>query len=382
MSTSTFKSFLILASLIALIGCQSVNVGSVELGQSSNKQITILDNPEKITYEKSSIDALVRLDDVRGMDWISEDEIIVDKENTDFPPEEAEGAQWYPHNLYIQSLQSGAQTALYPENRNQGFAQVSPDKSKLFYKTFDLQANTGQGYLMDIPTRKTFAFTERDAMEVGNGRWVDNNSLVYASIEGTIYFANVDIPQPKKLIETRIPFISNISYLNNKLYYTTPYNDKNTANLLFGSPKEKQVASSLDKVLSVVPSPDDQKLAIVRRIKSGAVELLITDLQGNILTAVAQDSQIFGTAWSPDGTRLAYAALGYSGVLRGIYVADESTGLSNALSVDIKFISDTLQWSPTGNRLMITSTQPDEQKNRNRFVTYLVRVNASSNTKR
>ncbi|MCD9023991.1 hypothetical protein [Cohnella silvisoli] len=355
--------------LIVLIGCQRQETDGRNVQQTDDKQITVKDNPEKTTYDETAVDDLVRLDDVRGMDWLSEDAIIVDRENTTFPPEEAEGAKWYPHNLYTRSLLTNEQTPLYPENRNQGFAQVSPDRSKLFYKTFDLTSNTGQGYLMDLTTRHTAAFTDKDAMDIQNGRWVDNNSVVYATIDGTIYLANAENTVPRKLLETGIPFVSNVAYMNDQLYYTTL---KGT--VLSQELDKKPLKTSLNNVQWIIPSPDEQRLAIVRRIKSGEVELLITDLQGTTLHAVAQDSQIYGSAWSPDGTRLAYASYAPNGTVRGIYVADTSTGLSTPLSVDIKFIGDPLHWSPTGTRLMITATELDEQKSRNRFVTYLVRA--------
>jgi len=355
--------------LILLLGCQSMDTGNREARQISNKRITVLDNPEITTYEESTVDALTRLDNVRGMDWLSEDELIVDRENTSFTPEKADGEKWYPHNLYIHSLLSGEQTALIPENRNQGYAQISPDRSKLFYKTFDLQASTGQAYLMDIATRRSFAVTDKDALDIQNGRWVDNSSIIYATIEGKIFLANLADPIPKMLLETQNPFVSNVAYMDDKLYYTNL-----DGNLLTSPIKKKPTYSMISNVLSMVPSPDEQRLAIVRRIKSGGVELVITDLQGSIQTAIAQDTQIYGAAWSPDGKRLAYASYNSNGIVRGIYVADSTTGLSTPLPLDIKFIADPLHWSPTGSRLMISATQPDDTKRRNEFVTYLARV--------
>jgi TolB protein len=355
--------------LVFLLGCQSQEASVLNGPQTDTKKVTVMDNPEKTSYGESIVDAIVRLEDVRGMDWLNEDEIIIDRENTDFVPEKADGAQWYPHNIYVHSLLTNEQSPLHAENRNQGFAQVSPDRSKLFYKTFDLQASTGQGYLMSIPTRETVAVTDKDAMDVQNGRWVDNDSIIYASMEGMIYLTNVENHVPKKLLDTPIPFVNDVTYMNDKLYYTTL-----KGNLLSGPLNKKPINSDLDNVVWMVPSPDEQRLAIVQRIKSGNMELLITDLNGTVLTTIAQDAQIYGTAWSPDGTKLAYSGITPNGTVRGIYVADTSTGLSTALPVDVKFIADPLHWSPTGNRLMISSTQPNEQQKRNLFVTYLVRV--------
>jgi TolB protein len=258
-------------------------------------------------------------------------------------------------------------------NEHQGFAQVSPDRTRVFYKTFYLQSNTGKGYFLDLPSMKSKAFTEADAMEVQSGRWVDNDSVVYATIDGKIYMAGADSQeQPRLLLDSTIPFVNNVAYMDGKLYYSAL---KGTlfASTLTGN----SVALPIDNVVWMVPSPDEQRLAVVNRLKSGQMELLITDLQGKVLKAIAQDNQIYGTAWSPDGNSIAYAGITDNGTVRGIYLADLVTGLSTPLTVDVKFIADPLHWSPTGTRLMVSTTQPDEKNKRNRFVTFLVRVNSN-----
>ncbi|WP_256759837.1 hypothetical protein [Cohnella sp. WQ 127256] len=369
MSLNKFTSWIGLVFLLFLVGCQQQEVTNREENRASDKYITVMDNPEKTTYEKSVVDSIVRLDDVRGMDWLSEEKIIIDRENHNYLPEKAEGSEWYPHNLYTYSLLTNVQTPLHPANENQGYAQVSPDRTKVFYKTYSLQSNTGKGLTYDITTGKATAFTDTDAMDIQNGRWVDNDSIVYATIDGTIYTADAGNSSPRKLLDSANPFTSNIAYMNDHLFFTSLKGALMTSTLE-GEPDILPISN----VVWMVPSPDEQRLAIVRKVKSGAMELLITDLQGTILQAIAQDSQIYGTSWSPDGNKLAYAAITPNGTVRGIYVADASTGIPSALSVDIKFIADPLNWSPTGNRLMVSATQPDEQQSRNRFMTYLVRV--------
>ncbi|WP_239618209.1 hypothetical protein [Cohnella mopanensis] len=367
-SLNTTK-WVIIALMLLLYGCQQQGTTDKEELLIQGKAITVMDNPEQTSYDKTEIHALVRLNNVRGMDWLSENDILVDRENHDFTPEQAEGIEWYPHNLYVQSLSSPEQTPLLPANENQGSAQVSPDRSKIFYKTYSLQSNTGQGHILDIPSGQTTTFTDFDAMNLDNGRWIDNDSVVYATIDGKIYRADANRTTPTLLKNTEIPFANNIAYLNNQVIYSS------LKGALITSPLNlKPELLPIDNVVWMVPSPDEQRLAIVRKIESNETELIITDLKGKVLQAIAQDSQIYGTAWSPDGNKLAYAGITSNGTVRGIYVADASTGLSTILSLDIKFIADPLRWNPTGNRLMVSATQPDEQQSRNRFVTYLVRI--------
>lgn len=162
-------------------------------------------------------------------------------------------------------------------------------------------------------------------------------------------------------------FVTNLAVINDELIYTLQ-----NGQLVSRVTSSNAIKIPLTNVVWMVPSVDEKQLAIVRRIKSGAMELLITDLRGNILSAIAQDSQIYGAAWSPNGTKLAYSSIKPNGTVRGIYVADTATGLSSHLSVDVKFIADPIRWSPTGNQIMITSAQPSNWPNE--FVTFLVRV--------
>ncbi|QMV40849.1 TolB family protein [Cohnella cholangitidis] len=359
----------VLALALLLSGCQQQGTTDKEELQIEGKTITVMDNREIASYEKTETHALVRLNDVRGMDWLSENELLIDKENRDFKPEQIEGSEWYPHNIYVHSLSSAVQTPLIPANENQGYAQASPDRTKIFYKTFSLQSNTGQGHILDIPSGRITTYTDIDAMTIDNGRWVDNDSIVYGTIDGKLYLADSARSSARMLVDTKIPFANNIAYLDDQVIYSSLKGD-----LMSNSLIDDPAAFKIDNVVWMVPSPDEQRLAIVRKISSGEAELIITDMQGNVLQAIAQDTQIYGTAWSPDGNKLAYAGITSNGTVRGVYVADASTGLSSPLSLDIKFIADPLRWNPTGNRLMVSATQTDEQRNRNRFITYLVRI--------
>ena len=358
-----------LASMLLLTGCGSQWGTSREEIEIAGQTITVLDNPEQASYEKTEINQFVRLDNVRGTDWLSDEKLLVDRENRDRKPERAEGATWYPRNVYVHELSTGLETAIAASDSNQGYALASPDKTKVFYKSFSLQSHTGQGIVANLATGQSAAFTDEDAIAVDNGRWVDNDSLVYATIQGDIFEWNTDRGRPNLLLESGEMFPGNPALLGDRLFYTTLQGA-----LMIQSPNESVRVESSSDVVWMVPSPDEQRLAVVSRFRGGKMELTVTDLQGNVLHAIAQDTQIYGLAWSPDGNRLAYAGITPNGTVHGIYVADASTGQSVPLSLDIKFIADPLRWNPSGNRLMVTSTLPDEQQDRNRFVTYLVKA--------
>jgi len=358
-----------LASLLLLAGCGPQWGSDREQYEVAGRTITVLDNPEETSYGKTEINELVRLDDVRGNDWLSDDKLLVDRENREMKPERVDGLDEYPRNVYVHDLSTGFESPLAASMENQGFAMVSPDRTKVFFKTFSPQSYTGQGHISDLVSGISVSFTYEDAIAVDNGRWVDNDSIVYSTIQGKIYEWRSDLSQPRILIDAEKMFPGNLAFLDRNLFFTTPKGD-----LIVQSSDEKVRVGSEGDVVWMIPSPDEQRLAIVNRFRNGKMVLRITDLQGNVLQEIAQDSQIFGLAWSPDGNRIAYAGITPNGTVRGIHVADVATGKSTLLSLDVKFIADPLRWNPSGNRLMVTSTVPDEQQNRNRFVTYLVRV--------
>ncbi|MFC4596997.1 hypothetical protein [Cohnella hongkongensis] len=357
------------ASLLLLSGCGLQWNSDREQIEVSGQTITVLDNPEPSSYERTEMDELVRLDDVRGTDWLSDDRLLIDRENREMKPRRAEGASEYPRNVYVHELSTGAETPIAASAGHQGYAWVSPDRTKVFYKSYFPQAGTAKGYVADLAAGWTTAFTGNDEIAVDNGRWIDNESILYANLQGEIYEWRADGPAQRLLSNSGEKFPGNLALVGDRLMYTTL-----SGELVQLSPDEKTLIQVRGSVVWMVPSPDEQRLAIVSRIRSGDMELVITDLKGNVLHAIAQDSQLYGLAWSPDGIRLAYAGITPNGTVRGIYVADAATGLSASLSLDIRFIADPLRWNPSGNRLMVTSALPDEHRNRNRFVTYLIRV--------
>lgn len=372
-----------LAALAALTAVVAVGNGCAARGQDAGREvvkevgndITVLDNPVSLTYEQAHASAIVRIDDVRGTDWLSDDAIIVSKENKDVSPTAAEGTSWYPTKLYVRTLDGGKETPLTggDANVNQGYALLSPNRAYLFYKTFDLQSNTGKGYILDMATSQSRSFTGADAMELQNGLWIDNDSLLYSDLSGAVNEVSVGADgslDSELLLQTRSPFLNNLAYIGNRLYYSN-----GSGILLVDAFRTDNTAAVLLKnVVWMTPSPDGSQLAVVRRVRSGAMELVVTDVQGKVVQALAQDFQIYGAAWSPDGTRLAYSGLTENGTARGIYVADVAEGSSAELQVDVKFISDPLRFSPSGDRLLISTTVPDENRGVNRFVTYLVAV--------
>lgn len=363
---------------VALSGCLYAGQPDRTVYDIAGRRITVIDYSEPALYANTAPLSLVRIEDARGMDWIGEDEIVIGRPNPDVPKERARGATDAPQNLYVLAVADQRLSPLAPENAHQGYAQASPDRKKLFYKTFDPQARTGRGYILNLSSRDAFAFTEGDGMDVLDGRWAGNDAIVYTAPDGTVHFAHANGSQTKVLRRRDSQAApdaepsstgSVAAFASGSLFFTG-----RDGQLSVLSARGHAEAPALRNVVSMIPSPAGDRLALVQTVAGGEMELIVADLEGNRLSSVAREAQIYGTAWSPDGSKLAYAAIAANGTVGSVQVANLAAGISAPLPVDIRFISDPLRWSPSGARLMIPAARSDEAQSRSPFVTFLVQV--------
>ncbi|WP_276354109.1 TolB family protein [Cohnella caldifontis] len=328
--------------------------------------VVVLDNPESASFGASEAQPLVRLDGVRGADWLTDDLLLVSKENPNGQPTAEEGTEYRPLNLYARNLATGEDTALAPGPDNQGFAVASPDRSRIFYKTFDLQSTVGTGYVMDLKTRRSIRVTQRDELELTSGVWLDDRTILYAAMDGRLVLVSADGTEKKSWSDPEVPRIGNLSAAGGKVIYSAPYG------VLFSYDPETGKRTVVGKnAVWASPSADGKKLAVVRKIRGGSMELSVADADGGNRAAIAQDAQIFGLAWTPAGERLAYAGIEPSGKTRGVYVSDIAKGTTAALPIDANFIADAPRWSPSGDRLMVTAAVVRGDGGKPSFVTYL-----------
>ncbi|TJY42315.1 hypothetical protein E5161_09960 [Cohnella pontilimi] len=349
-------------------GC-GISGGSGAEGNSpapSHSDITILPNPENTSYGTTTVEPLVRIEGVRGSEWLSDDLLVVSKENPDGQPVTVEGTEYRPLNLYAHTVSTGEEEALSPGPENQGYALANPGRRLIFYKTFDWQSNTGTGYVMDLQTRKSVRITEKDELELTNGVWLDERTILYSSMDGRLISVSADGMDRKQWPDPKASMLGNLSAQGGKIYYTTPPGLLLASDI--GSGERNVVGKN---VVWAAPSAAGEKLGIVNRIKSGTMELYVTDADGGNRRSIAQDNQIFGVAWNEAGDRLAYSAIEPSGTTKGVYVADPLAGTSVTLPIDIKYIADAPRWSPSGDRLMITDTLIGNDRSKPAFVTYL-----------
>jgi TolB protein len=118
----------------------------------------------------------------------------------------------------------------------------------------------------------------------------------------------------------------------------------------------------------VIPSPSENKFAIVRKITQTKRELFITYSKGRKAVTLAKCTQIFGSSWSPNSDTLAFSVISEDKGERGLFVVDVKSKKITQLSTDLDEVSGPITWSPSGNKLLVSKVK----NNKNEFVAYVL----------
>ncbi|MNN17310.1 translocation protein TolB [compost metagenome] len=352
-------------ALVLTTACSSGNTESRQVVDKSGTQITVMDNTSESVYTKLKLEGIDKVEGVRGMDWVSEDVIAVDKENRNLTPQMIEGTERYPHNLYLHNLSSGEETALQEGDKNYGSAQLSPDKKHILYK--EAEDVVGLGYIMNLGTGASVKVDEAP-FRLEEGEWTDDGHVIFPSMDGTVYRADVQGVK-ETVMKPGEAYVHEVGQSGNIIYYVTGEDMQLSAY----DTETKQTKVLKKSVAWVIPSPDGSKLAIVKRTKPGEMVLVLCDSEGNEQSELASGQQVFGTSWSPDGSKLAYSLIAENPAddQNGVFITTLETGEQTPLLGDIE-IADQLRWSPSGKKLLASSAVLKD--NAFQITTYVIRL--------
>ena len=365
------KKMMIGSAIVILVisstGCGVQPQTDRQVIDGNNKQITVLDGPVPGTDQTVAVEQLQKVPGIRGMDWLDGDTILATKANTERMPQVIEGKERYPVNLVSYTLTDGSETVLQPADEDQHAGMLSPDKRFLFYKV--MEESIGFGYLRHMETGDILPVTERqtpdELIEGYEGEWLDSEHVLFPTMSGKIYTADIE-GHTEMLADTGDLTVHDVHKIGDRLYYI------GSGQQLYIQEGEEPARLLMEQVIWVIPSPDHQSLAMVRRTREGEMTLYLTDLDGKDKAVLSKGMQIFGTAWSRDGTRLAYNLINAENGTSGLYVADAVTGNVTQVTVDLEDISNQLQWSPSGEYLM-AATMIREADGYNP-VTYIIKL--------
>lgn len=323
--------------------------------EKPNQKLTVLEDTDKQKNNQVTLEKVERIENALGLDWLSNEAILVARENTQLKQIPIEGSLMYPRNLNAFNLGNKEFSLLRNDSAIQGGALVSPDGKHIFYQNF-IEA-MGTGFITDAAGKSTTQVTGSGDSSIFNGQWVNNQQILLQNQTGKIYLADTS-GQQETLLTIKMPIANNVAVVDKKLYYNKPNGQLFVVDL-----QTKESKQLKDNVVWVIPAPKGDGLALVKRTGETSMTLVLTDMEGNDQTYLSEGTQVFGTSWSPDQTKIAYTVISEGPGLNGLFVADVKTGKITQLSADIGYAAGQVRWSPDSKKLVVANFEAKGDKN-------------------
>lgn len=357
------KNMLIIASIaviLTLSACATKPEPDRQIVQAGGNKITVIKSDNASISNELALQKICPIKDVRAFEWLDENTILISKANKDYPKVLTEGGMIYPQNLYLYNLKTSEAKLILGSKNSMGYAMLSPDKKHVFYKE---GVENLTGFILSLETKQKIQVSPLDSIYPTEGQWIDNDNVVFSILpEGKIYTADTKGKLTQLAIANGIA--SNTMKIKNDLYYSV------------GEKLYKQQVNSSDikllreDVVWILPSPNQSQFALVKHNAKTKRTLTLSDLNGIELKTYAEGTQIMGTSWSNDGSKLAYTVASENNHDAGLFVVDTLSGKVVQLCVDIQYISDSVKWSPSGKRLLASNVITEN--NERSFVSYII----------
>jgi len=351
------KSIIALVSAICIVSSTGCTNTAEEKDRSTKVQqsdVVVEEMVENKEVTKKDI-VLKKIDQYRNMrfsDWLSGNEILMTKGNDRLEPIFMDSGEISPQNLYIFDLESSSDKILIEEEFHHGNGMFSPDKKHIFY--VQCIESCGTGFIVDAQGNNGVQVSGVEDIFVGEGMWLDNENVIFADLYKNILLANVNGTVNNLLKAEDAQYISNPVKIGNSIYYLDGWN------MMVFNLDNEETKLVKENVWEIIPSPDLSQFILVKN--SGTErELIFTDLEGNELASFAKGTQICGTSWSPDQSKIAFAVQSNEVDRAGLFVVDISTRNKVFISRDISLISDSIKWSPSGKKLGLSNVNINEE---------------------
>lgn len=363
-----------MASLLCMIlisGCSFLEADPYTDLQIGDRTIKVMDNPNDVVYNQFILEKVERYPDLRGMDWLNEEEVLVVASHKQSNPLLPMGGESYWRNLFLFDTKSKQKKLFLAETNDHGAAYFSPDKRSLYFHQYKGDATSS--YMMDVDTKKVIEVVRDDehSIDTNSRPWMDHNKVLvhtYNPGRGS-QIVEIESSGKRKVLLGINEFIQCINGKGDMIYYIVSNgNDAISSNsTLYSFHKQTKEKEEIDKnVEQVVLSPDGDKLAIVKRIEQTKRALMIVDIKSGKNIKITEEEGINGIhhiSWSPDQKLVAYSSISYSKKgKRGLFIADVDQGRSTQISVDLQEISDSIMWSPSGWKLLVSQYEYNKQK--------------------
>ncbi len=353
----------ILLAFAVFTGCSAREAGREEIN-SGGKKITVLSDKstvQEVSHAAAdSLDAekIDRYEGIRGEDWLSDDSILITKENSKLEPVSVSDQMSTIRNLYSYDLKTKEEKSIFKEEDFIWKAVVSPDRTHIFAMELGTVDNTGMISDLDGSVKAQIKDDAEKAFRISfnSARWVNNEEVIAPSSKDGVSLINLN---------SGISMIDSIGRMQtddavkagNEIYYVSTERELVAYNI--GIKQDKAIKSG---VLNFELSPDKELFAIEKKVDKNREALVLAGLDGTEKATLAEAKMIFGISWSPDQTKLAYVIISEDDSKSGLYITDLASGKSIYISADYINMDGSLRWSPSGKKILASISEVKDMK--------------------
>ncbi|WP_097027738.1 DUF5050 domain-containing protein [Clostridium peptidivorans] len=371
------KRLLILTVVVCSLAASAIPVLAHKQLKGQNiikmgdKKIHIVKDTKDILADNVTASKINTYEGLIGYDWLSENKMLVSKENKELDPIKNNLGEFKVQSLYSYDLNSKTEKSIADKSKLQSYAISSPDKKHVFYVNDFEKEN--MGCITDSEGNIKVKINEpsMDMADLTQAQWINNEELImpYMNIKG-FYIVKIDGTSTKianvekeQMATGDAPNFHNEALFNgmcimnpvmvgNKIYYRTQQREEKKMKVYDIKTKQTKEFTN-EQIFNFKLSPDKNHFIMeVNYPNKQNNALIVTDLNGENVQTL-DEGFIFGENWSPDGTKVSY--ISNEDGNEGIYVVDIRTKKKSLISKGEYYTPSA--WSPSGKKIMVHSTE-------------------------
>ena len=353
---------MIAAALTFSAGCASSATGREEIQVGSNK-ITVLDTKsisedENSSSNKLDYEKIDQYEGVRGEGWLSDDTILVTKENQELEPIQVFDQTSRIRNLYAYDLMTRAEKSLTEKTAYIWAPIISPDGKHVLYEKFE--SGVYKGVISDLEgsgsTEVHLDPTNGYNLSFSQAEWVNNDEVLVPTSNNGVCLINVN-STVENIDDIGLMQTDHSSKVSDAIFYVST-----DRNLVAYDIPSKRTSIVKRNVLEFELSPNKDMFAIQKKLSDGNVALVLTDLSGKETATLTKSIQVFGLSWSPDQKKLAYLSLSNDESKNGLHIFDLQNSEDLYVSGDFLNADNGLLWSPSGKKILASISKVKETR--------------------